>query len=110
VNLKDYGISLEAGVQYRWFISIIQNPESRSEDVVAGGVIERCGFEECGTRIYEDWGCNKKQVVALEGDGLWYDAVSCLCDLIRSNPGDTTLRGMLDSLQRQAGTFFLDPN
>lgn len=47
LNLKDYGIPLETNSQYRWFISIGQNPESHKEDIVVGGMIERCDFEKC---------------------------------------------------------------
>lgn len=102
VNLKDYDIKLAPYVQYRWFISIIQNPESRSEDVVAGSVIERCEFEECRTVLFEDGACSEEQVVSLAKNGFWYDAVSCLCDLIRCNADDKKLRRLLAPMLKMA--------
>ena len=42
INLKDYGIELEPGVLYRWRLW-----NSRSLNIVAGGLIQRCGFNDC---------------------------------------------------------------
>ena len=50
VNLKDYDIHLEPDILYRWYISIAQNPELHSRDVVVGGLIERCAEEDCQIR------------------------------------------------------------
>ena len=41
INLKDWNLVLEPDVQYRWYISAIRNPDSPSQDIVAGGVINR---------------------------------------------------------------------
>jgi uncharacterized protein DUF928 len=104
VNLKDYDTPLEPNIQYRWFISVAQKPESHAEDIVAGGMIERCDFEEC-LMIMTDipTGCDKELVNALARSGFWYDSISCLCDLIKSNPDDKTFRRQLHSLMRQGG-------
>ena len=51
INLKSLGLTLEPNVQYRWFVSASPNPESPSRDIVAGGMIERCEFNECPHRI-----------------------------------------------------------
>ena len=41
IRLKDYNIVLEEDMQYRWYVSVVQNPDSHSKDIVAGGIIER---------------------------------------------------------------------
>lgn len=107
VNLKDYDIQLESDILYRWFISIAQNPELHSRDLVAGGLIERCAEEGCQIREGPSR-CDRDFVQTLARRGFWYDSMSCLCDLIKSSPDDKTLRRMLDALGRQAG-FELNP-
>jgi len=102
VNLKDYEIQLESDILYRWFISIAQNPELHSRDIVAGGLIERCAEEGCQIREGPSR-CDRDFVRVLARGGFWTDAMSCLCDLIRSSPDDKTLRRMLDAVMRQAG-------
>ena len=109
VNLKDYDIQLEPDIQYRWYISINQNPESHSHDIVVGGVIERCGFEEC--MIFDvPSGCDMESVKTLARSGFWYDSISCLCDLIKSNPEDKTLQRALHFLMRQVGMRHIEPD
>jgi hypothetical protein len=108
VNLKDHDIQLEPDIQYRWYISITQNPESHSRYVVVGGVIERCSEESCLMGEMPSR-CDRNFVRSLATRAFYYDSISCLCDLIKSNPDDKTLRQMLDALMWQAG-LTLDPN
>jgi hypothetical protein len=108
VNLKDYDIQLEPDIQYRWYIWIARDSESQSRDVVIGGVIEPCSEERCLIGELPSR-CDQNSVRLLATRGLWYDSISCLCDLIKSNPDDKTLRRMLGALMRQAG-FEFNPN
>ena len=104
VNLKDYDIPLEPDIQYRWYISIAQNPESHSRAVVVGGVIEGCSEVSC--LIGETSSrCDRNVVRILAIRGFWYDSISCLCDLIKASPDDENLRRMLDTLDLK-----LNPN
>ena len=41
IRLADYGLKLETGVDYHWFISIIEDAEQRAHDRIAGGAIAR---------------------------------------------------------------------
>jgi Domain of Unknown Function (DUF928) len=108
VNLKDYDIQLEPDIQYRWYLWIARNPESRSRDMVVGGVIERFSQEippigEMPSR------CDKDFVLLCASRGFWTDAMSCLCDLIKASPDDKSLRRMRDHLMRQLDLRF-SPN
>lgn len=105
VSLRDYGIQLEPYILYRWYISIVQNPESHSRDVVFGGLIERCPGKDCQIREMPS-SCDRDFIQRLAIRGFWYDSISCLCDLINSSPDDKTLWRMLDNLMRQAGLTF----
>ena len=100
-HLKDYGISLEPDVQYRWYVSVARTHESHARRLVAGGVIERCDLEQCMIIDFDQ--CDRDAVRSLARGGLWYDSISCLCDLIKSNPTDPTLRQWLSSFMNQGG-------
>lgn len=103
INLKDYGLRLEPDVQYRWYVSVIRNPDSPSQDIVAGGVIERCEFNECLVVPGANLTCNVEGVSENARAGLWYDAMACVCDLIKANPTDVQLRRQRAALLKQVG-------
>lgn len=102
VKLEDLGFALQANVQYRWYISVIKDADSPSQDIVTGGMIERCEFNECSI-LGATTTCTREAVVASAIKGFWYDAMACLCDLIESNPADTGLRKQRAALLRQVG-------
>jgi len=103
INLKDLNLALEPDVQYRWYVSAIRNPDSPSQDIVAGGVIERCEFSTCLVEMEVDLSCERQSVLRNAGRGFWYDAMSCLCDLIKANQHDASLRRMRAALLKQVG-------
>ena len=103
LNLKDLGLALEPDVQYRWYISAIRNPDSPSQDIVAGGIIERCEFSTCLIEMEVDLSCDRQSVLRNAVRGFWYDSISCLCDLIKTNPHDASLRRMRAALLKQVG-------
>jgi hypothetical protein len=41
IRLADHQISLQPGVNYQWFVALVPDAERRSNDVIAGGGIER---------------------------------------------------------------------
>jgi uncharacterized protein DUF928 len=97
IRLDDYERTLEPEVQYRWHISLITDPESRSKDIHAMGVIERVPYVQA---IVEGRiGCrNPRDIFCLYVEsGLWYDAIQVISDLIAASPHDRVLR-----LQRAA--------
>jgi hypothetical protein len=103
LSLKDLDLTLEPDVQYRWYISAIRNPDSPSQDIVAGGVIERCEFSTCLVEMEVDLSCDRQSVLRNAGRGFWYDAMSCVCDLIKANQKDASLRRMRAALLKQVG-------
>ena len=103
INLKDWGLALEPDVQYRWYISAIRNPDSPSQDIVAGGVIERCEFSTCLVEMEVDLSCDRQSVLRNAVRGFWYDAMACLCELIDANPSDQALRRQRAALLNQIG-------
>jgi hypothetical protein len=103
INLNDWGLTLEADVQYRWYISAIRNPDSPSQDIVAGGMIERCEFSTCLVELEVDLSCDLQSIQRNAASGFWYDSMACLCDLIDSNPSDQALRRKRAGLLNQIG-------
>ena len=103
INLKDWDLALEPDVQYRWYISAIRNPDSPSQDIVAGGVIERCEFSTCLVEMEVDLSCDRPSVLRNALRGFWYDAMACLCELIDSSPSDQGLRRQRAALLNQIG-------
>jgi hypothetical protein len=103
INLKDLNLALEPDVQYRWYISAIRNPDLPSQDIVAGGVIERCEFNTCLVEMEVDLTCDRQSVQRNAVRGFWYDAMSCLCDLITAHQKDASLRRMRAALLKQVG-------
>ena len=103
LNLKELSLTLEPDVQYRWYISAIRNPDSPSQDIVAGGMIERCEFSTCLVEMEADLSCDRESVLRNAVRGFWYDAVSCLCDLIKTNPQNASFIRMRAALLKQVG-------
>jgi len=103
IHLADWNLALEPDVQYRWYISAIRNPDSPSQDIVAGGMIERCEFSTCLVEMEVDLTCNRHSVMRNALRGFWYDAMACLCELIDSKPSDQALRRQRAALLNQIG-------
>jgi Domain of Unknown Function (DUF928) len=103
IDLKDWNLALEPEVQYRWYISAIRNPDSPSQDIVAGGIIERCELITCLVEMEVDLTCDRQSVLRNAMRGFWYDAMACLCQLIDANPSDQTLRRQRAALLNQIG-------
>ena len=95
-------MTLQPNIQYRWYISVIKDADSPSQDIVTGGMIERCEFSECSI-LGAMTTCTREAVMTSAAKGFWYDAMGCLCDLIDSNPADTALRKQRAALLRQVG-------
>jgi hypothetical protein len=104
-RLQDYGITLKEEEPYRWFVTLVLNPDSPSQDIVAGGMIERIPFHEaCMLNMpCSRTSCEREAVHRYAESGLWYDAITCLQDLIQHDGGDNTLQRMHEALLRQVG-------
>ncbi|HMS82254.1 MAG TPA: DUF928 domain-containing protein [Nitrospira sp.] len=103
IDLKALGLTLEPNIQYRWFVSASPDPSSHAPDIVAGGMIERCEFNECIITIEPKMTCDPESVRTNATIGLWYDAMGCVCALIEKDQADPTLRRLRAALLRQVG-------
>jgi hypothetical protein len=102
LKLSDHGVKLSPGVEYQWVVALVTDPDNRSTDQVASGVIKRvqppAGFKE---KISQTTPASLPDVYAEAG--IWYDALAALSDQIEAQPGNKTLRQTRADLLRQVG-------
>jgi hypothetical protein len=97
VRLADYGVRLEPGRHYEWFVALVVDPKSRSKDVLAGGAIERIEQSEPQPSMSD------ADLARFYADhGIWYDAIAAVSNLIEATPNDSVLRRQRASLLEQA--------
>jgi hypothetical protein len=99
ILLRDYGVALDPGVPYRWFVTLVVDASNPSKDITAGGIIERVDYVE--SLIIN--AATEEDPARLAGAGLWYDAIIKLSELIEAAPHDPFLRMQRAALLSQVG-------
>ncbi len=102
VRLAEYGVRLLPGVQYQWYVALVVDPDRRSKDIIAGGIIERVELPEALRAKLVQAGKAKTPYVYAEA-GIWYDAVTAISDQIDASPDDPGFRKQRASLLEQVG-------
>jgi hypothetical protein len=101
IDLDALGVKLTPGTEYQWYVSLVSDPDERSADVVAGGIV-----------LVVDGGALRDELArasaeqrpfVLAQNGIWYDAVDALSRRIESQPADPTPRQQLAALLEQVG-------
>lgn len=82
--------ALEAGVDYRWYFSLVCDLQDRSADVFTTGWIQRIVPNTALTTHLETVAEVDRPAVYAEA-GLWQDALSSLVILRRSQPQDASI-------------------
>ena len=88
VRLSDYGIKLIPGERYTWSIALVLDPKRRSKDIIAVGAIERVERADINLAAAP----TTEAFYRFAADGLWYDAVMVISELIETAPADLALR------------------
>lgn len=101
ISLKDAGIKLLKGAQYRWFVALVPDESRRSKDLVAGSIIEYIDAPpdlkgKLSAAQGKEWGVYAQQ-------GIWYDAIMALSEAIMARPDDEALIAQRDNLLAQVG-------
>lgn len=102
IKLSDHGVKLVAGVEYQWVVALINDPDNRSTDLVASGVIKRIEpSAELKAKVA------KATPAALPGvyaeAGIWYDALALISDDLEAHPENKALKETRADLLRQVG-------
>ena len=102
LKLSDHGAKLTPGVEYQWVVAVVTDPENRSTDLVASGVIKRIEpSPELKAKISQATPASLANVYAEAG--VWYDALSALSDQIEKQPDNKSLLEARSDLLRQVG-------
>ena len=102
LSLEQYGVMLKPGVEYQWFVALVDNAAQRSNDVIAGGTIKRVAeTDSVRSRIKEAGPGSRPALYA--GAGIWYDAIDELSRLISAQPQNRELRVQRAALLEQVG-------
>ena len=100
VDLAAHGVWLEEGKDYHWFVAIVPEPDRRSGDVVAGGVVRRVSprGEVADALANAEAG---RIAHAYAQAGVWYDAVDEVSAAAAA--GDAGAAAARDALARGEG-------
>ena len=101
LSLEQYGVVLQPGVEYQWFVALVDNAAQRSNDVIAGGTIKRVSETDSVRRLKEAGPASRPALYA--GAGIWYDAIDELSRLISAQPENRDLRVQRAALLEQVG-------
>jgi hypothetical protein len=100
-RLADHGIALKPGVEYQWFVAVVNNAAQRSNDVLAGGTIKRVTDNPVQAQLKQ---ASPAQLPAIYAEaGIWYDAIDQLSRQISANQSDRQLRARRAALLEQVG-------
>lgn len=93
---------LKPSVRYRWSVAVVLDPQNRSQDVVAYGVIKRVEpSPDLAAKLAQAPDQDKPALYAQSG--IWYDALESLSTQIKKSPGDDALKQERSSLLDQVG-------
>jgi hypothetical protein len=102
LKLSDHGAKLDLGVEYQWVVALVTDPDNRSNDLVASGLIKRVEpGAELKDKLAQSAPASRALVYAEAG--IWYDALSVLSDQIDAQPDNKSLRETRSDLLRQVG-------
>ena len=90
LRLSDYKVSLAEGVEYRWSVAMVVDPENRSSDVVASGAIKRVKPTETLRRRLQGAPASDLPYIYAD-EGVWYDSLETLSELVDARPQDAKL-------------------
>ena len=100
IHLANYSVRLKPDVEYRWFVTAVPDAGSRSKDVLAGGLIQRIEPSANLRARLSQAGVAQAAFIYAE-EGIWYDAISAISDMIDAAPNDSLLRRQRASLLKQ---------
>jgi hypothetical protein len=101
ISLADHGLRLLPGSTYKWYVALVTDPNYRSKDILAGGLIERVNPSELRLETTPPDHLAAASIYA--GAGVWYDAIASISALIERSPGDPLLRSQRAALLDQVG-------
>jgi hypothetical protein len=102
LELASLGVSLAPGVTYRWYATLVPDPEERTSEVVSGGAIRRVAPAPELVRRLAEAGPGRRAHVLAEA-GLFYDALDTVSRWTAEQPGMPEPRRYREALLRAVG-------
>ncbi|HYA86251.1 MAG TPA: DUF928 domain-containing protein, partial [Nitrospirota bacterium] len=102
IRLADYGVHLRRNVPYKWFVTLVVDADHRSKDILAGGIITSVDPPLSLPAKLKAADALKAPSIYAE-EGLWYDAIGSISQMIDASPGNMELRKQRASLLEQVG-------
>ena len=103
IDLAKQGVHLKTNVEYQWSISVVPDPNERSNDVMSAGVIKRVDAP-APVAAARAKGMDKEALARmLAANGIWYDAIGLYSEMIDARPNDRGLREERAALLDQVG-------
>lgn len=100
--LSEYEVKLSKGSMYKWFVTLVIDPETRSKDILAGGMLEVVDSTPILTEKLNSADQSRYSDIYAE-EGLWYDAIDAVSKMIETSPDNVEYRKWLESLLEQVG-------
>lgn len=102
VCLGDYGVRLRKNTPYKWFVTLVIDPDHRSKDILAGGMLTV--VDQPPTLVEKLKSKDKAGLLNIyAAEGLWYDAIDAVSKMIATSPDNSELRKWRASLLEQVG-------
>lgn len=102
IKLAKQKVELQPNVTYEWSVAIVSDPENRSKDIIAKGVIKRIQAPSDLAGKLENKEDVDRAAIYAEG-GIWYDALEAISNAIDAHPDDASLRAQRGALLQQIG-------
>jgi hypothetical protein len=106
LSLADYGVQLEPGGNYEWFVAVVPDPDNRSADSVARGVIIRVTDAKLSSQVASSEPDSTTGLLAQSG--IWYEALDLASRRMQKKPEDAGLRQQRDAMLQQVGLALSD--
>lgn len=102
IRLAEHNVRLNPAVAYQWYVAVMPDTGRRSKDILAGASLERVAPPaDLAAKVSR---AAKADLPALyAGEGLWYDAITALNELIDESPQNPALRAQRSALLREVG-------
>jgi hypothetical protein len=102
LRLADHGVALKPGVEYQWFVAVVNNPAQRSHDVLAGGTI-KLAPDAAAVQARIQQSSQAQWPAGYAEAGIWYDAIDQLSRQISADRANRQLREQRAALLEQVG-------
>ncbi len=102
VRLAELGVQLQPGNEYRWSVAVVTGSPRRPRELVTSGSIRQADNRDT-IRAHLSSLPPERAAFVLAEQGLWYDALAQLGELIERAPGDPRWRRYRAALLEQVG-------